>query len=183
MECRFEHLRVGSNWATRASLVVDKRGDSCLISTGEALNAFTPDTFKSLLATYPQATLNSTTMYYEVPCDQRFNASNIWSFTISDPRNRENSITIEMPSTQTIWPSHLVVNGGDPNTCSIAANTFEVVAGGAKYKCALGAAFLKSTYMVLDMGNVEVSIAKVANGHSNPDIEAISEEGIRELYL
>jgi hypothetical protein len=173
---------------TRPSFIASDSGDSCVLSTGLAFNLFTNNTFNALIAAFPEAVFNASTMFYELPCSQRFNASNSLSFTFSDPMKSNcmisSSITITIPATETIWPNDRLMAGGDPNICSIAAASFpEVLPSYAhQYACILGDSMMKSAYWVFDMENEEISIARaIAKRVKKGQIISVPKQGVRGL--
>lgn len=179
------HIKDPSKKGSREiSAVAAPRGDPCLLDSGTAFNLYANETFQNIVAAYPQAVLNASTSLYEIPCDQRFNVSNSWSHTISDPRNPRVNITIVMPAAETIWTTDRLFPGGDPNTCSLAAGAFSTFLPTFvdDFRCVLGDNFMKNAYFVLDVDNSEISIAKAAkDASSHQNVVSIPKQGVRRM--
>jgi hypothetical protein len=166
------------------SAVTAPKGDGCILDSGTAFNLYANETFQNIVAAYPQAVLNASTNFYEIPCDQRFNVSNSWSHTISDPRDPRVNITIVVPAAETIWTTDRLFPGGDPNTCSLAAGDFWTFlpAFVTEFRCVLGDSFMKNAYFVLDVDHSEISIATATRDPSrHRNVVPIPKQGVRGM--
>lgn len=175
--------------APMENIVANPRGDSCILDATTAFFALHNTSFARLIERFPMAVLNTSfgLPFYQIDCTERFNDANSLDFTFIDTKNLINKQTIRVPPEEVIWPTNNVVPGGSPDTCALAAFEWESYFGtdgiGSIFNCVLGVNVLKEAYVIHDVPNKQVSLAKAKrkNSYYKPDLRVIPAQGVLSL--
>ena len=162
--------------------LADQKGTSIIFDIGTAFNVVPRPLFDSLESYFATATLDPTTGFYDIDCAQRQNQSNGITFSFTDTVDPNTTFSIHQSATESIWPAPLLITGADPNTCVVAIGSFDVIYAGSyienTFSALLGVPALKNMYMVHDLDNKQLSIAKAAPKPSTEKIVPIPKGGV-----
>lgn len=172
------------------NLVVGPDSLSCVLDAGTGFSFAPPNTtFDKIVEAFPLAFLNSSLElpFYQIDCAERENPANAMDFTFIDPRDPNIKQVITVPPYEVIWPSRNVVPGGSLDTCALSGFAWQTYFGdtgiGATFDCVFGVGFLKNSYVVLDAGNKEISLAMAKfKGSTRPDLVVIPKGGVKEIH-
>lgn len=150
---------------------------SCVVDVSGMTLSVPTDAFTSLVASFPDPVFNETLGIYHVDCHLRDEPRFNLSITLLSTDSHNSSLTLEIPSSNVIWPSSRVATGGDPDTCAIAINP-----GSEERQCIIGTSVMKSAYIVFDVINQQISFA-VARPSRSPlgKLVKIPAEGVRGI--